>query len=135
MGIGDNNKIEKTEDVWKSELTPEQFHTLRERGTESAFSGKYVDNKETGMYHCAGCHAPLFSSDTKFDSGSGWPSFTDPVVSEAIETREDTSHGMHRTEVVCKSCGGHLGHLFEDGPKEKGGKRFCINSCSLDFRA
>lgn len=131
----ETKKIEKTEEEWKNDLTPEQYRILREKGTEAPFSGAYTDNKETGMYHCAACGAPLFSSDTKFDSGSGWPSFTDPVIAEAIETREDTSHGMHRIEVVCKQCGGHLGHVFEDGPKEKGGKRFCINSCSLDFKA
>lgn len=128
-------KIEKTEEEWKNDLTPEQYRVLREKGTEAPFSGAYTDNKETGMYHCAACGAPLFSSDTKFDSGSGWPSFTDPVIAEAIETQEDISLGMHRTEVVCKQCGGHLGHVFPDGPQEKGGKRFCINSCSLDFKA
>ncbi|NQV93438.1 peptide-methionine (R)-S-oxide reductase MsrB [Candidatus Kaiserbacteria bacterium] len=130
-----NHKIEKTEEEWKNDLTPEQYGVLREKGTEAPFSGAYTDNKETGMYHCAACGAPLFSSDTKFDSGSGWPSFTDPVIAEAIGTQEDTSLGTHRTEVVCKQCGGHLGHVFEDGPQEKGGKRFCINSCSLDFKA
>lgn len=124
----------KTEDEWKQELSPEQYAVLREKGTEAPFSGEYLNSKEDGMYHCAACGAALFPSDTKFDSGTGWPSFTDPVVAEAIETREDTSHGMVRTEVVCKTCGSHLGHLFDDGPKEKGGKRYCINSCALDFK-
>lgn len=125
---------EKNEGNVEKELTPEQYAVLKEKGTEAPFSGAYLDNKETGMYHCAACGAPLFPSDTKFDSGTGWPSFTDPVVAEAIETHEDTSHGMHRTEVVCKKCGGHLGHVFDDGPQEEGGKRYCINSCALDFK-
>ncbi|MCW9054384.1 MAG: peptide-methionine (R)-S-oxide reductase MsrB [Candidatus Pacebacteria bacterium] len=123
-----------TKDDWEKDLTPEQYAVLREKATEAPFSGAYLENKESGMYHCAACGASLFPSETKFDSGTGWPSFTDPVVAEAIETKEDTSHGMHRTEVVCKKCGGHLGHVFDDGPEEKGGKRYCINSCALDFK-
>lgn len=122
------------QDAWKEKLTPEEYAVLREQGTEAPFSGKYVDNHESGMYSCKACGANLFSSDKKFESGSGWPSFTDPAVAENVGTRDDDSHGMHRTEVFCKNCGGHLGHLFMDGPKDAGGKRFCINSVSLDFK-
>jgi peptide-methionine (R)-S-oxide reductase len=126
--------IEKTEEQWKNELTPEEYRVLREAATEAPNTGTFVDNHETGMYTCKACGATLFASDTKFDSGSGWPSFTDPAVSENVGTREDTSHGMHRTEVYCKNCGSHLGHVFTDGPKaETGNKRYCINSISLDF--
>jgi peptide-methionine (R)-S-oxide reductase len=125
--------LQKSEEDWKKELTPEEYRVLREAGTEAAFTGAFVDNHEDGMYHCRACNAVLFSSDTKFDSGSGWPSFTDTAERENVGTRADDSHGMHRTEVFCKNCGGHLGHLFEDGPKEAGGKRYCINSLSLDF--
>lgn len=117
----------------KQKLTPEEYHVLREGGTEAPFSGKYVDNHDDGMYHCRACGATLFSSDKKFDSGSGWPSFTDPAVAENVGTRSDDSHGMHRTEVYCKNCGSHLGHVFDDGPKDAGGKRYCINSVCLDF--
>ena len=127
--------IKKTEEDWKKELTKEQYHILREKGTEPAFTGSYVDNKKDGMYHCAACSAPLFSSGTKFDSGTGWPSFTNPEMSSSVELKEDNSHGMNRTEVTCKSCGSHLGHVFDDGPQDKGGKRYCINSCSLDFKS
>lgn len=126
--------MKKDNEFWKEKLTPQQFNVLREKGTEPAFTGAYWNHKEDGMYHCAACGAKLFSSKTKFDSGTGWPSFTEPEVADAIETREDTSHGMSRTEVVCKKCGGHLGHIFNDGPKEEGEKRYCINSCSLDFK-
>ena len=126
-------KIEKTDEQWRAELTPEQYEVLRKKGTEAAFTGPYWDAKEDGMYRCAGCGADLFSSDTKFDSGTGWPSFTEPALVEAVELREDRSHGMVRTEVVCARCGGHLGHVFEDGPRDKGGLRFCINSCALDL--
>lgn len=125
--------MEKTNEEWEKELTPEQYAVLREGGTERAFTGKYYDHKENGMYTCAGCGVALFSSGAKFDSGSGWPSFDDPVASEALEFIEDTSHGMVRTEVRCKKCGGHLGHVFEDGPQATTGKRYCINSCALDF--
>lgn len=125
--------INKTEEEWKRDLTPEQYAVLREKGTEPAFTGKYYDNHEEGVYRCAACGQQLFSSDTKFDSGTGWPSFTDPMNLEHVELRDDNDHGMHRTEVVCKRCGSHLGHVFDDGPQDKGGKRYCINSCALDF--
>jgi len=116
-----------------NELSKELYHIAREKGTEAAFTGKYWNNHEKGMYTCAVCGAELFSSDTKFDSGTGWPSFTEPANLERIELRDDDSYGMHRTEVVCKNCGAHLGHLFDDGPKEKGGKRYCINSVCLEL--
>lgn len=122
------------EEFWRKKLTPEQYQVIREKGTEAPFTGKYVDNHESGMYECAACGQPLFLSDTKFDSGTGWPSFDNPVNKEHIELLEDNSHGMNRTEVVCKNCGSHLGHLFNDGPKETTGLRYCINSCSLNFR-
>ncbi len=124
----------KTDEEWKKELTPEEYRVLREHGTEAPFTGAYVDNHETGMYVCKACGTPLFSSNAKFDSGSGWPSFTDPAVAENVGTRTDDSLGMSRTEVYCKHCGGHLGHVFDDGPKEAGGKRYCINSVCLDFQ-
>lgn len=123
------------EDEWKKRLSPEEYEVMRERGTEAPFSGKYIDNHEAGMYKCRACGATLFASDAKFDSGTGWPSFTDPAVAENVGTRPDDSYGMHRTEVFCKNCGGHLGHIFDDGPKEKGGKRYCINSVCLAFEA
>ena len=128
-----STRVEKSEQEWREQLTPEQYEVLRKQGTERAFTGKYWDAKEDGVYRCAGCGAELFSSDTKFDSGTGWPSFTDPLVAENVETRPDRSLFMKRTEVVCKSCGGHLGHVFDDGPRDAGGKRFCINSCALDL--
>lgn len=128
------NKTKKTESEWKKELTPEQYRILREKATEAPFSGKYLDMKARGMYTCAACGTNLFSSDTKFESGTGWPSFTDVVEHGNVELKEDNSYGMRRTEVVCASCGGHLGHLFDDGPQDKGGKRYCINSACLMFK-
>ena len=117
---------------WKAKLTPKQFNILFEKGTEAPFTGELLDNKESGMYTCAACGNELFSSDTKFDSGSGWPSFWESVDPSKVVLDQDTSHGMERTEVSCANCGGHLGHVFEDGPKPTG-KRYCINSCSLNF--
>ena len=125
-------KIDKTEDQWREELTPEQYAILRGKGTEAPFTGKYVHTKDDGVYRCGACGAELFSSDTKFDSGSGWPSFTEPAVAEAVELHEDGSHGMVRTEVTCARCGSHLGHVFPDGPGP-GGQRYCINSLSLEL--
>lgn len=115
------------------ELSPELRHVAREKGTEAPFTGKYVNEHAQGMYKCAICGAELFSSDTKFDSGTGWPSFTEPANLKNIELKEDDSQGMRRTEVVCKNCGAHLGHVFDDGPAEKGGKRYCINSVCLNL--
>jgi peptide-methionine (R)-S-oxide reductase len=120
-----------TEDEIKSKLTPEQYHILREGGTEAAFTGEYVDNHDSGMFKCRVCGQELFSSDTKFESGTGWPSFTEPANLEHVELRDDSSLGMTRTEVICKNCGSHLGHLFDDGPADRGGKRYCINSACL----
>jgi len=123
-----------TEEEWKKKLTPEQYHILREKGTDQPFTGKYYDNHETGMYECAACGHELFSSDAKFESGSGWPSFDQPANRENVELRSDDTLGMHRTEVICKNCGSHLGHVFEDGPKETTGERYCINSSALTFK-
>ncbi|QQE12891.1 peptide-methionine (R)-S-oxide reductase MsrB [Planctomycetota bacterium] len=126
------DKINKSEKEWKAQLTPEQYHVLREKGTERAFTGGYWDCKTDGVYRCAGCGAELFDSKTKFDSGSGWPSFFEAVSPERVELETDMSHGMVRIEVNCAKCGGHLGHVFNDGPAPTG-KRFCINSASLNL--
>lgn len=126
-----------TDDEWKQRLTPEQYHVLREKGTEVPGSGKYVDTYDDGMYHCAACGQPLFKSDTKFESTMpgliGWPAFAEAVSADAIELQDDDSLGMHRTEIVCKNCGSHLGHLFEDDPSSPNGQHYCVNSAALDF--
>ena len=126
------SKVTKTEKEWKKLLSPEKYHVLREKGTEPAFTGKYLKNKKNGTYVCAGCGNKLFSSETKFDSGTGWPSFWAPLSEDSLEENEDNRFGMHRTEAICKKCGGHLGHVFNDSPTSTG-QRFCINSMSLKF--
>ena len=125
-------KVNKTDEEWRHELSPEQYEILRNRGTERPWSHEYNNEKRTGTYRCAGCGAELFPSDTKFESGSGWPSFFDPMDHEAVETRPDNSLFMRRTEVVCKRCGGHLGHVFDDGPNPTG-LRYCINGCAIEL--
>ncbi|MBO6945234.1 peptide-methionine (R)-S-oxide reductase MsrB [Altererythrobacter sp.] len=127
------DKVELSEEEWRAKLTPEQYHILREAGTERAFTGKYDKHYDAGEYMCAGCGTRLFDSDAKYNSGCGWPAFTKPAEDDTIEERRDISHGMIRTEVLCAKCGGHLGHVFPDGPPEEGGMRYCINSASLEF--
>ncbi len=127
-----SGQIDFTDAQWREQLTQEQYEVLRRHGTERPFTGKYVSVKDDGIYRCAGCGAELFSSDTKFESGTGWPSFYEPAVAQNVELRSDRSLGMARTEVLCKRCGGHLGHVFDDGPRPTG-LRYCINSCALDL--
>ena len=125
-------KVEKSEQEWREQLTPQQYEVLRRQATEPPFTGEYVYTKDSGTYRCAACGNELFSSDTKFESGTGWPSFYEPATAEAVELRPDAAHGMVRTEAVCARCGSHLGHVFDDGPNPTG-QRFCISSVSLDL--
>lgn len=127
------DKVVKSEAQWREELSDEQFRVCRQKGTEPAFTGIYYDTREDGIYRCACCNNALFRSDHKYDSGSGWPSFWEPITPDAVQTETDVSHGMTRTEVTCGACGAHLGHVFNDGPRDKTGLRYCINSVSLDL--
>lgn len=127
-------KIVKTEEEWKKILSPEKFIVLRKKGTEPAFTGKLYYNKEKGIYACGGCGVELFTSETKYESGSGWPSFWEPIAKDKIKEVVDKSHGMKRIEILCANCGGHLGHVFDDGPRNKTGLRYCVNSASLEFK-
>jgi len=132
--VAASGSVSKTDHQWRGELTPAQYEVLRKKGTEAPFTGRYVFEKVDGNYRCAACGTALFSSEAKFDSGTGWPSFTEPADRANIELHDDFSHGMHRIEVTCAACGGHLGHVFADGPGASG-ERFCINSCSLELEA
>lgn len=132
--MSDKKLIDMPDEYWKDKLTPEQYRIVRKKGTEAPFSGKYLANHQDGAYHCVACGQILFSSNTKFESATGWPSFTSPANLDHVILAEDTSLGMTRTEVVCANCGAHLGHVFPDGPADAGGQRYCINSISLDFK-
>ena len=130
--MAETRELPETDEEWRRRLTPQQYAVLRQHGTERAFTGPYLNNKDEGTYRCAGCGNPLFASGTKFESGTGWPSFTEALPG-AVKFIEDNSYGMRRTEVQCAQCGGHLGHVFPDGPRDAGGNRYCMNGCALDF--